>query len=94
MEEILASSDVSSPMTTACRARVAMIAARARDVDTARSAYPAPVLERREDEPPLSLIDDDLTTDRKQGTFGWCMSPTPLLRRRDPNGGSRRVIGD
>jgi cell pole-organizing protein PopZ len=31
---------------------------RARDVDTARSAYPAPVLGRREDEPPLSLIDD------------------------------------
>lgn len=33
---------------------------RARDIDAARSAYPAPVLERREDEPPLSLIDDDL----------------------------------
>ncbi|MBI5313253.1 MAG: DUF2497 domain-containing protein [Methylocystis sp.] len=30
------------------------------DVDAARSAYPAPVLERREDEPPLSLVDDDL----------------------------------
>jgi cell pole-organizing protein PopZ len=30
------------------------------EVDAARSAYPAPVLERREDEPPLSLIDDDL----------------------------------
>ena len=37
-----------------------MIAARARDIEAARSAYPAPVLERREDEPPLSLIDDDL----------------------------------
>ena len=46
-------------MTTACRARVATIAARARDIDAARSAYPAPVLERREDEPPLSLVDDD-----------------------------------
>ena len=33
---------------------------RARDIDAARSAYPAPVLERREDEPPLSLVDDDL----------------------------------
>ncbi|WP_244435013.1 PopZ family protein [Methylocystis sp. SC2] len=33
---------------------------RARDSDAARRAYPAPVLERREDEPPLSLIDDDL----------------------------------
>jgi cell pole-organizing protein PopZ len=32
---------------------------RARDIDAARSAYPAPVLERREDEPPLSLVDDD-----------------------------------
>jgi uncharacterized protein len=31
---------------------------RARELDAARSAYPAPVLERREDEPPLSLIDD------------------------------------
>ncbi|WP_245257159.1 PopZ family protein [Methylocystis rosea] len=31
---------------------------RARDIDAARSAYPAPVLERREDEPPLSLVDD------------------------------------
>lgn len=31
---------------------------RVRDVDAARSAYPAPVLERREDEPPLSRIDD------------------------------------
>lgn len=33
---------------------------RARDIDAARSAYPAPVLERREDEPPLSLLDGDL----------------------------------
>lgn len=33
---------------------------RARDIDAARSAYPAPVLERREDEPPLSLVDDEL----------------------------------
>jgi len=31
---------------------------RARDIDAARSAYPAPVLERREDEPPLSLDDE------------------------------------
>jgi hypothetical protein len=31
---------------------------RARDIDAARNAYPAPVLERREDEPPF--IDDDL----------------------------------
>ena len=33
---------------------------RARDIDAARSAYPAPVLERRDDEPPLSLIEDEL----------------------------------
>lgn len=32
---------------------------RARDIDAARSAYPAPVLERREDEPPLSVVDDE-----------------------------------
>ncbi|PWB89552.1 DUF2497 domain-containing protein [Methylocystis sp. MitZ-2018] len=31
---------------------------RARDIDAARSAYPAPVLERREDEPPLSVDDE------------------------------------
>jgi hypothetical protein len=36
---------------------------RARDIEGARSAYPAPVLERREDEPPLSLLDDDLDDD-------------------------------
>lgn len=36
---------------------------RARDIEGARSAYPAPVLERREDEPPLSLVDDDLDDD-------------------------------
>jgi hypothetical protein len=36
---------------------------RARDIEGARSAYPAPVLERREDEPPLSLLDDDLHDD-------------------------------
>ena len=36
---------------------------RARDIEGARSAYPAPVLERREDEPPLSLLDDGLDDD-------------------------------
>jgi hypothetical protein len=36
---------------------------RASDIEGARSAYPAPVLERREDEPPLSLLDDDLDDD-------------------------------
>ncbi|MFA6205831.1 MAG: DUF2497 domain-containing protein [Methylocystis sp.] len=36
---------------------------RARDIEGARSAYPAPVLERREDEPPVSLVDDDLDDD-------------------------------
>lgn len=40
---------------------------RARDINAARSAYPAPVLERREDEPPLSLLDDDLDDDLHGG---------------------------
>jgi hypothetical protein len=40
---------------------------RARDLDAARSAYPAPVLERGKDEPPLSLLDDDLDDDLHDG---------------------------
>ena len=60
MEEILASirriiaDDDSSPDARRDDRR------RARDIDAARSAYPAPVLERREDEPPLSLVDGHL----------------------------------
>jgi hypothetical protein len=63
MEEILASirriiADDDSPPGARREDR-----RRARDIEGARGAYPAPVLERREDEPPLSRLDDDLDDD-------------------------------
>ena len=59
---------------------------RARDIDAARSAYPAPVLERREDEPPLSLVDDDLDGIEEAGDVRLVyVAGEALLRRRELN---------